>query len=209
MVKVAVTGGIGTGKSVVLSEFAACGASVVDADALVHEALRAGTPAAAEIRRRFGAGVMAPGGDVDRGRLGTIVFQDEDARRDLEAILHPAVYRAIEAWMSAREAEGTAVAVAEIPLLFETGHAGDFDRVVVTACDGEEQVRRTVGRSGMTEADARRRIAAQWPLAEKVRRADYVISTDGTIEATRRETRSVWEALRRPPRVECSQEPRR
>jgi dephospho-CoA kinase len=197
MLKVAVTGGIGTGKSVVLAQLAACGAPVVDADVLVHEALRGGTPAAAEIRARFGEAVIAAGGDVDRARLGTIVFQDEQARRDLEAILHPAVYRAIEAWMRAQEADGAPVAVAEIPLLFETGHETDFDCVVVTACDGEAQVRRAVGRAGMSEEDARRRIAAQWPLAEKVRRADFVVRTDGTLEATRQAARAIWEAINR------------
>ena len=197
MLKVAVTGGIGTGKSVVLAQLAACGAPVVDADVLVHEALRGGTPAAAEIRARFGEAVIAAGGDVDRARLGTIVFQDEQARRDLEAILHPAVYRAIEAWMRAQEADGAAVAVVEIPLLFETGHETDFDCVVVTACDGEAQVRRAVGRAGMSEEDARRRIAAQWPLAEKVRRADFVVRTDGTLEATRQAARAIWEAINR------------
>ena len=197
MLKVAVTGGIGTGKSVVLAQLAACGAPVVDADALVHEALRSGTPAAAEIRARFGEAVIAPDGGVDRPRLGTIVFQDEQARRDLEAIIHPAVYRAIEAWMRAQEAGGAPVAVAEIPLLFETGHETDFDCVVVTACDGEAQVRRAVGRAGMSEEDARRRIAAQWPLAEKVRRADFVVRTDGTLEATRQAARAIWEAINR------------
>jgi dephospho-CoA kinase len=195
MLRVAVTGGIGTGKSVVLSQLAACGAAVVDADALVHDALRAGAPAVAEIRKRFGEEIITPSGDVDRGRLGTIVFQDDQARRDLEAILHPAVYHAIESWMRGREAEGARVAVAEIPLLYETGHEGDFDCVVFTACDGEEQVRRAMGRSGMSDADARRRIAAQWPLAEKARRADFVIRTDGTVEETRRQARSVWDAL--------------
>ena len=197
MLKVAVTGGIGTGKSVVLAELAACGAPVVDADLLVHAALCAGTGAAAAIRDRFGEAVMTSGGDVDRPRLGAIVFRDEQARRDLEAILHPAVYQAIESWMRERDAEGARVAVAEIPLLYETGHEGDFDCVVVTACDGEEQVRRVMGRSGMSDADARRRIAAQWPLAEKVRRADFVIRTDGAVEDTRRQVRSVWDALLR------------
>ena len=196
MLRVAVTGGIGTGKSVVVAELAACGAPVVDADALVHEALRAGSPAAADVRARFGEVMIAPGGDVDRARLGALVFQDSQARRDLEAILHPAVYRAIELWMQAQEDSGALVAVAEIPLLYETGHEGDFDCVVVTACDGEEQVRRAVGRAGGSEADARRRIAAQWPLAEKVRRADLVIRTDGTLEATRQAARSAWEVLR-------------
>ena len=195
MLKVAVTGGIGTGKSVVLAELSACGAPVVDADALVHEALRRGAPAVDEIRARFGPSVIGDAGDVDRARLGAIVFADAGARRDLEAILHPAVYRAIAAWMRDRERDGAAVAVAEIPLLYETGHEGDFDCVVVTACDGEEQVRRTVGRAGATEADARRRIAAQWPLAEKTRRADFVIRTDGTLDETRRQARATYEAL--------------
>jgi dephospho-CoA kinase len=204
MLRVAVTGGIGTGKSVVLSQLAACGAAVVDADALVHDALRAGAPAVAEIRKRFGEEVVTADGDVDRARLGTIVFGDGQARRDLEAVLHPAVYRAIEAWMRAREVEGARVAVAEIPLLYETGHEGDFDCVVVTACDGEEQVRRAMGRSGMSDADARLRIAAQWPLPEKARRADFVIRTDGTVEETRRQARSVWDALLRRATVKCS-----
>lgn len=202
MLKVAVTGGIGTGKSVVLAEFAACGAPVVDADQLVHAALRAGTRAAAGVRDRFGEAVVNAGGDVDRARLGAIVFSDEQARRDLEAILHPAVYEAIDAWMRAREQEGAAIAVAEIPLLYETRHEGDFDCVVVTACDGDEQVRRAMGRSGMSEADARRRIAAQWPLAEKVRRADFVIQTDGSVEDSRRQARRVWEALVRRATVD-------
>jgi dephospho-CoA kinase len=202
MLKVAVTGGMGTGKSVVLSEFAGCGAPVIDADVLVHDALHAGSPAVSDIRTRFGEAVITAGGDVDRARLGAIVFRDGQARRELESILHPAVYRAIEAWMRTQEASGALVAAAEIPLLYETGREGDFDCVVVTACDGEEQVRRAAGRSGMSEADARRRIAAQWPLAEKVRRADFVIGTDGTVEETRQQARSVWEALQRRAAVE-------
>lgn len=202
MLKVAVTGGIGTGKSVVLSEFAGCGAPVIDADVLVHDALLAGSPAVPDIRSRFGDAVITALGDVDRARLGAIVFQDRQARLELEAILHPVVYRAIEAWMRAQEASGAPFAVAEIPLLYETGREGDFDCVVVTACDGEEQVRRAVGRSGSSDADARRRIAAQWPLADKVLRADFVIATDGTVEETRRQARSVWEALQRRAGVE-------
>lgn len=195
MLKVAVTGGIGTGKSVVLEEFAACGAPVVDADALVHEALRAGSPAVGSIRARFGDGVVTRSGDVDRARLGAIVFADPAARHDLESLLHPAVYRAIDSWMRARADEGAALAVAEIPLLYETGHEGAFDVVVVTACDEAEQVRRVTARTGLSDAEARRRIAAQGSLAEKVRRADEVIRTDGTLDETRRQARALCEAL--------------
>ena len=206
MLRIAITGGIGTGKSVVLAELASCGAPVVSADTLVHEALRAGMPAASAVRARFGEAVIAATGDVDRARLGAIVFQDERARQDLEAILHPAVYRAIEAWMRAQELGGAEVAAAEIPLLFETGHERDFDCVVVTACDGEEQVRRAAGRPGATEADVRRRMEAQWPLAEKIRRADIVVRTAGTIDETRRQARAAWDALRRRATVGYSKD---
>jgi dephospho-CoA kinase len=89
------------------------------------------------------------------------------------------------------------MAVAEIPLLFETGHEREFDCVVVTACDGEEQVRRSMKRSGLSEEDVRRRIAAQWPVEEKARRADFVIRTDGAVDETLRNTTSVWAELNR------------
>lgn len=197
MLRVALTGGIGTGKSVVLARFAELGAAVVDADTLAHEALRAGSLGCVAVRQRFGDEVVGPGGEVDRARLGALVFADDQARRDLEAILHPAVYQAIEAWMRAREGAGVRIAIAEIPLLFETGHQGRFSCVIVTACAEGEQVRRVMARSRSSEAEVRRRMAAQWPSAEKARRADYVISTDGSIEETRRQTEAVWEALNR------------
>jgi dephospho-CoA kinase len=197
MLRVALTGGIGTGKSVVLARFAELGAAVVDADTLAHEALRAGSPGCAAVRQRFGDEVLEPDGEVNRPRLGALVFADDRARRDLEAIVHPAVYQAIGSWMRAREREGARVAIAEIPLLFETGHEGEFSCVIVTACEEGEQVRRAMARPRSSEAEVRRRMAAQWPTAEKARRADYVISTDGSIAETRRQTESVWEALNR------------
>lgn len=195
MLKVALTGGIGTGKSVALAIFAELGTPVVDADTLAHDALAPGTPGAAAVRLRFGDRIIGPGGQIDRARVGTLVFGDDRARRDLEAIVHPAVYETIHAWMRTQETNGARMAVAEIPLLFETGHEGDFACVVVTACEGEEQVRRAMTRSGLSEDEARRRIAAQGPVEEKVRRADYVIWTDGTMDETRARTAAVWGAL--------------
>jgi dephospho-CoA kinase len=112
------------------------------------------------------------------------VFSDAGARRDLEAIVHPAVRRAIDLWAANQAASGAALAVVEIPLLFETGRAGDFDRVVVVACDARNQLRRVIDRSGLAEDDAARRIAAQLPMADKLRQADYVVRTDGTFEQT-------------------------
>jgi dephospho-CoA kinase len=123
------------------------------------------------------------------------VFQDADARRDLEGIVHPAVYAAIGAWLGECARQGESLAVAEIPLLYETGRAGDFDHVVVTVCEPGEQVRRIVAR-GATEADARRRMAAQWPMDRKVAAADFVVRTDGTLDDTRRQADAVLDALR-------------
>ena len=194
MWRVALTGGIGTGKTVVLNHLRLLGVPVIDADEVAHAVIAAGTPGAAAVQTRFGSSVMAPDGGVDRARLGALVFRDPVARRDLEAIVHPAVYQAIQSWMAARAARGETLAVAEIPLLFETGHEGDFDRVVVAACEPAEQLRRVVER-GADEEDARRRIASQWPLDEKVRRSDLVIRTEGTVADTRARTEAVWRQL--------------
>ena len=197
MLSVALTGGIATGKSVVLALFAELGTPVVEADSLAHDAIAPGTPGAAAVCQRFGDGVIGPEGRVDRVRLGALVFEDRDARRALEAIVHPHVYRAIDEWMRRQEASGARMAVAEIPLLFETGHEGDFSCVVVTACGRDQQVRRAMVRSNLREEEVRRRIAAQGPLDDKVRRADYVIWTDGTVEETRVRAAAVWDALDR------------
>ncbi len=106
--------------------------------------------------------------------------------RDLEAIVHPAVYSGIRRWLESLPPE-TPVAVADIPLLYETGHQGDFDRVLVVACPPDEQLRRVMARDGASEADARARLAAQWPIADKVARADDVIWTTGTHDETARQ----------------------
>jgi len=195
MLTVALTGGIGTGKSVVLARLAELGAPVISADDVAHDVIGTGTPGAAAVRARFGDDVMRPDGSVDRLRLAAIVFRDTAARRDLEAIIHPEVRAAIAAWGEAQARDGAAISVAEIPLLFENGRERDFDRVVVTACAEAEQVRRVVARSGLAGDDVRRRIAAQWPLAEKVRRADYVIRTDDSLDATRQRAGEVWTRL--------------
>lgn len=194
MRRVALTGGIATGKSRVLSRLAALGVPTIDADRLAHAVLEPGTPGAAAVLRRFGAGVLTPDGRIDRGALARIVFADSAARTDLEAIVHPAVYDAIDQWFT-RLPPATPFAVADIPLLFETGHEGDFDVVVVTACEPEAQVDRMMSRDGLSASEARQRLAAQWPIAEKVRRADRVIRTDGTVAATDAQVAALADAL--------------
>jgi dephospho-CoA kinase len=184
MLKVALTGGIATGKSYVLDQFRRRGVPCLDADELVHGVEAAGTEATAAIAARFGADVLAADGSVNRARLGPIVFADPAARRDLEAIVHPAVYRAIAAGVRAFELTGThAFAIVDVPLLFETGADRQFDRVIVTACPPDVQLARLEAR-GLSEDAARQRLAAQWPTEKKVAGATVVIRTDGTFEQT-------------------------
>lgn len=195
MLKVALTGGIATGKSYVLARFAALGIPTVDADRLARQLVEPGSPAWGAIRARFGPGVFDADGQLNRRALAAIVFADPAARRDLEAILHPLVYQAIETWFAARAQEGHRLAIADIPLLYETGRAAAFDAVIVVACPPEEQLARLMARDGLSEAEARQRLAAQWPIGEKVERADFVIRTDGSFEETDRQVREVYDTL--------------
>lgn len=172
----------------------ALGIPAIDADAVVHELLGPGE-AAARIARRFGEGILDPAGAINRRALGRVVFADAAARADLEAILHPLVYERVGRWMGAQRAAGARAALADIPLLFETGHERDFDLVVVVACDPAEQVRRVMARDGLNEAAARTRLAAQWPIAEKVARADHVIRTDLSYEDTDRQVEALSRLL--------------
>jgi dephospho-CoA kinase len=184
MLKVALTGGIATGKSHVLEGLRRRGVPCLDADALAHGVEAAGTEATRAIAARFGDGVLARDGSVDRTKLGPIVFADSAARSDLEAIVHPAVYRAITAGLRAFELTGNPrLAVVDVPLLFESGRASDFDTVIATVCRPDIQLDRLIAR-GMSGEDARRRLAAQLPAAEKAMRANHVIDTSGTFEET-------------------------
>ena len=195
MQKIALTGGIATGKSYVLDQFRRRGVPCLDADELAHGVTAAGTEATAAIADRFGADILAADGAVDRRKLGPIVFADPAARRELEAITHPAVYRAINAALRAFELMGDgAFAVVDVPLLFETGAEKSFDKVIVTACAPQTQLARLIER-GLTEDAARQRLAAQWPTQQKVARADFVVTTDGTFEDTNRQVDEIYRAL--------------
>jgi dephospho-CoA kinase len=195
MIKAALTGGIATGKSYVLEQFRRRGVPCLDADALAHGVEAAGTEATRAIAARFGAGVLAEDGSVDRTKLGPIVFADKIARAELEAIVHPAVYRAISAGLRAFELiEHPPAAVVDVPLLYETGRASDFDAVIVTVCPPEMQLDR-LARRGMSEAEARQRLDAQLPAAEKAARADYVIDTSGTLADTDAHVQRILERL--------------
>lgn len=192
--RVALTGGIATGKSYVRGRFEAHGIPTLDADRIAHEVVRVGTPALAAIAQRFGSDVLGPDGSLDRRALARRVFADEGSRRALEAIVHPEVRRTIEAWFDALP-PAVSFAVADVPLLYEVGWEGAFDAVVVTACEPEVQLRRVMARDAVSLEDAKARVAAQLPMADKMARASYVIRTDGTHEDTDAQVDRVMRSL--------------
>ena len=194
MLRAGLTGGIATGKSHCLAQFARLGVPTIDADLLARLAVDVGTRGLEAVVARFGPGVLTADGQLDRVALGTLVFADDGARADLEAIIHPEVYRRINEWL-ANQPAGTRLAVADIPLLFETGHEHDFDVVIVVACEPEEQLRRLMRRDGLGVEAARARLAAQWPISEKIARAHYVIRTDGGFGDTDRQVLTLYEEL--------------
>ena len=195
MKRVGLTGGIATGKSHVRAVFEALGVPTIDADVLAHEAVAPGSAGFEAVKARFGPDVVDSRGVLDRRKLGSLVFADGQARKDLEAIIHPGVVTAIERWFSSLDAQAHPFAIADVPLLYEAGRERDYDVVIVTACELPTQIRRVMARDGITEAEARQRIAAQLPIDEKVRRADHVIRTDGLLASTNAQVHEVYRRL--------------
>ncbi len=193
-----ITGGIATGKSTVTQMLADLGAPTVSADALAHDLLAPGTVTTRAVLDVFpGCADPSDGArlTVDRRALGKIVFADPAARARLEALTHPAIIAALRRQAAAwREAEGRCAA-AEIPLLFEADLVSLPDRVVVVACGEAVQIARMRARIGVSEEEARERLSAQWPLAEKTARVDVVITTDSDLEDTRRQVEALWKTL--------------
>ena len=194
MIRAGLTGGIATGKSYCLARFARLGAATIDADLLARAVVEPGTSGLARVAERLGPGILRPDGSLDRPALGRVVFADRSARADLEAIIHPEVYRRIGEWFADLPA-GTRVAIADIPLLFETGHQHDFDRVIVCACEPSEQLRRLMSRDELTRDAALARLDAQWPIGATMEKADHVIRTDGTYAETDLRVGRVFEEL--------------
>jgi len=184
MRRIALTGGIATGKSHVRARFEALGVPTIDSDALARQAVAAGSAGLAAVVARFGSIVLDSQGQLDRKRMAEIVFSDPAARKALEAIIHPEVQRQTNAWFASLDSQRPAFAIADIPLLYEVNRERDFEAVIVAACHPDVQLRRLMERDTLSEADARRRIDAQLPIEEKVRRADFVIRTDGSFDDT-------------------------
>ena len=195
---IGLTGGIAAGKSTVSRRFAAHGAVVVDADRLARDAVAPGSPGLQAVRERFGNTVIAPDGSLDRPALGAVVFADPEARKALEAITHPEVWRLAQQRFDAAEAaDPDAVVVYDVPLLAE-GQGNRplrFDAVVVVDAPAAVRIDRLVEHRGMPRDDARRRVAAQASDADRLALADHVVDATGTLPQTLRSADEVWARL--------------
>lgn len=192
---VALTGGIGSGKSTVAAMLAERGAAVVDADDLAREAVVPGRPGYDAVVRRFGPGVVASDGTLDRSALAEVVFADPAALADLNGIVHPAVREAIAERLAALAGGTAEVVVLEIPLLVESGGSYQVDAVIVVDCPEDVAVRRLVEGRGISEADVRRRMAAQATRTDRLAAADTVIDNTGPPDALTPQVDVLWSDL--------------
>ena len=197
MLRVGLTGGLASGKSTVAGFFRELGAFHLDADRLAHELIAPGGLAEREVISRFGGGILGTDGAIDRKALAAIVFSDPQARADLNALVHPKVRKEIAQRIADHEsgASPAAVALVDAALLVESGIHRDLDALIVVACPEPIQIARAVARGGLSEVEARARIAAQAPLAEKLAVADHVIDNGASLDETKRQVIRVWDAL--------------
>jgi len=210
MLKVGLTGGIASGKSVVGEMFVALGAHLVQADRIAHQLMLPGQPVYNEVVRHFGRGILNPDLSVNRAKLAEAAFgstakaaSPATASRiqELNRIVHPAVLRSQEEWMEETgRQDPRAVAIVEAALIIEAGAVKRFDRLIVVTCSDEQRIARFAARHKLALDAARkeveRRMAAQLPEAEKVKAADYVVDNSGSLDHTREQVRELWEKLR-------------
>ena len=207
LLRVGLTGGIASGKSVVGEMFVALGAHLIQADAIAHQLMQPGEAVYQEVVRHFGAGILNSDGSVNRGRLAEAAFGDSEGNKasriqELNQIVHPAVIRTQEEWMAEiGRGDSRAIAIVEAALILEAGSAKSFDRLVVVTCHPEQRIQRWALRVGVDEEAARReverRMAAQFPDEEKIKVADYVIDNSGSLDETQRRVGQVYGDLKR------------
>ncbi len=197
MLKVGLTGSIAVGKSFVCSEFEKLGCYVLDADRTAREVVAAGSDGLAEIVEKFGPDILTAAGELDRPKMASIVFADDAKRQLLNSIIHPRVFERQDAWIAdVEKRDGDAIAIIDAALMIESGGYKRFDKLIVVWCDSAVQLARLMSRDGLSEADARKRIAAQMPQDEKKRYADLLIDTSHGFEDTRRQTQDVFRKLK-------------
>jgi dephospho-CoA kinase len=199
MLKIAITGGAGSGKSTVARMFKEFGAVVLDADQVARDAVAVGTPAWQELRRLYGEDFFHQNGTLNRSKLAQRIFTDPDARRRLDALIHPLVAQDLQNQVADLERQGIELVLVEVPLLFEAGQEHAFDRVIVVAVSEADQIRRLRDRDQRGEEEIRGILQAQWPLADKMAQADYVVDNSGDQDSTLEQVKKLWENLQKNP----------
>lgn len=197
MLRVGLTGGLASGKSFVGRRLGELGCHIIRADDLGHEVMAPGGEAWGAVVAAFGNGILKEDGTIDRRRLGDVVFGKPELLSALSAIMHPPIFRRQERLLAeASQADPRGIAVVEAAIMFETGSDQRYQKIIVAACSQEQQIERAMRRDGLAREEVLARLARQLPLAEKVKRADYVIDTGGDREETIRQTDRVYESLR-------------
>jgi dephospho-CoA kinase len=202
LLKVGLTGGIASGKSVVSEMFAAMGVHVIQADVIAHRLMQPGEAVYNEVVRRFGNGILNPDGTVNRARLAQVAFEAPPRVEELNQIVHPAVVEEQDRWMEeVGRQDPHAIAMVEAALIFEAGAANRFDCLIVVTCRPEQRAERWAHRVHVDLETARRevtrRMAVQWPDEKKTKAADYVIDNSGSLDETQRQVREIFEQLRK------------
>jgi len=206
VLKVGLTGGIAAGKSVVGEMFAALGAHVIQADEIAHQLMQPGDAVYQDVVAHFGAGILNPGGSVNRARLAELAFGSKPSRvQELNQIVHPAVIRRQEQWMKqVAERDPHAIALVEAALILEADMAKRLDRLIVVTCHPEQRIERWARRLNVDEETARRevtrRMAAQLPDGEKIKAADFVVDNSGSLDETRRQVKEIYADLKKEAR---------
>jgi len=191
------TGGIASGKSSVADFFVECGAHLVSADLLAREVVNPGSPTLAKLVNVFGEDILTQGGSLNRNVLAQRIFADPSARRKLESITHPAIAHLAECRLNALKSAPHDLIVYEAPLLFEARAERRVDLTLVVLIDQGTQLSRLQQRDNLSEAEARQRVAAQWPQADKVQKADFVIDNSGSLQLTRAAVAALYHYLTR------------
>lgn len=193
-----VTGGIATGKSTVTRMLKEMGAAVIDMDIIARQVVEPGQPALKNIVGYFGKEVLQDDGTLDRKKVSKIVFNDPEKRKKLESFTHPLIYEEFFRQVNAiAEKNPNAVIQVEVPLLIELNLQHLFDKTILVYVPREEQIRRLTKRDGISEADAAQILAAQLPIAEKIKYADFVIKNEDAPEATEKQVKELWDVLRK------------
>jgi len=192
---IGLTGGIGSGKSTVARFLAELGAVILDADTVGHEALKSNSEVQRQVMAAFGRDIVSTSGDIDRKKLGEVVFNSPDARDRLNRIMHPPMFDTVKTRFKEYQRQGVSVVILEAPLLVEAGWTPLVDEVWVTAAPEATIIKRLRERTGLSEAESQARIQAQLSSAERIKHADVVIDTDCSLDELRGNVQELWRRL--------------